>query len=502
MTTEIPEPDDHEGTALADHPLTAARLAKVEELRSEGVEPYPVGFKRTDLAADLHSRFDGLAPAESTGTAVTVAGRVMLHRSFGKLVFATIQDGSGRIQLMASAADLGERLGSFEDLDLGDLVGATGEVVTTKKGELSVKVETFELLAKAFRPFPEKWAGLTDVEARSRRRYVDLIVNESSRRVAITRSKIISELRRQFESRGYLEVETPVLLNQAGGALARPFATHHNALDQEMFLRIATELPLKMLIVGGLEKVFEIGRIFRNEGIDSTHNPEFTMLESYEAYADYRDIMGMVEEVLSSVAIAATGSATVEYEGRALSLEPPFRVARMVDLVSEAVGTPVWPVPGDLVDVARRNGIEPRPGWGAGKIIEELFDTLVEDTIWDPVFVTNHPVETSPLARRDRHEPELTERFELFIAGAEYANAYSELNDPVDQRDRFVRQAAAKAAGDEEAHVVDESFLRALEYGMPPTGGLGIGVDRLVMLLTGQTHIRDVILFPTLRPEE
>jgi lysyl-tRNA synthetase class 2 len=500
MTTE--SPDDHEASALADHPLTAARMVKVDALRAAGSEPYPVGFTRTHVASQLHEWFADLGPEASTGEVVTVAGRVMLHRSFGKLVFATLQDGSGRIQLMATAADLGEALADFEDLDLGDLVGATGEVVTTRKGELSVKVASFALLAKALRPLPEKWAGLTDVEARSRRRYLDLIVNERSRHVALTRARIISALRKEFEARAYVEVETPVLLSQAGGALARPFATHHNALDQEMFLRIATELPLKMLIVGGLEKVFEIGRTFRNEGIDATHNPEFTMLESYEAYADYRDIMRLVEEVFSAVAITATGSSTIEYQGRTLSLAPPFRVARMVDLVSEAVGTSVWPPPGDLAEIARRNGVEPRPEWGPGKLIEELFDARVEETIWDPVFVTNHPVETSPLARRDREEPELTERFELFIAGSEYANAYSELNDPVDQRERFVRQAAAKAAGDEEAHLVDEGFLRALEYGMPPTGGLGIGVDRLVMLLTDQTHIRDVILFPTLRPEE
>jgi lysyl-tRNA synthetase, class II len=504
-TTDLPAEeagDEHERRGLADHPLTAARLAKVEGSRAAGTEPYPVGFRRTHTSEDVRRRHGDLEAGASTGETVTVAGRVMLKRSFGKLVFATLQDGAGRIQIMAQRDELGNRLDELEDLDVGDTIGATGEVVTTRKGELSVRVSDFSLLAKGLRPLPEKWHGLSDIETRSRRRYLDLIVNPDSRAVAIARARIVSELRRQFETRGYLEVETPVLLTQAGGALARPFETHHNALDIGMYLRIATELPLKMLIVGGLEKVFEIGRIFRNEGIDGTHNPEFTMLESYEAYADYHDILGLVEEVVSSVAVSATGSSVIEYQGRALDLTPPFRRARMVDLVAEAVGEPVWPAPDDLADIAARNGVEVDAGWGPGKVIEAMFDELVEHTIWEPVFVMDHPVEISPLARRHRHDDLLTERFELFIAGAEYANAYSELNDPIDQRGRFTNQAAARAAGDSEAHVVDEAFLRALEYGMPPTGGLGIGVDRLVMLLTDQTHIRDVILFPTMRPED
>lgn len=492
----------HEAGGLADHPLTAARLAKVDAMIAAGLEPYPVGFHRTDTSEDIRSRHPDLEPGAATGEVVTVAGRAMLKRSFGNLVFVTLQDGEGRIQLMAQRDELGDRLDELEDLDVGDTIGATGEVVTTRKGELSVRVSDFSLLAKGLRPLPEKWHGLSDIETRSRRRYLDLIVNPRSRSTAVARSRIVSELRRQFEGRGYLEVETPVLLTQAGGALARPFETHHNALDIGMYLRIATELPLKMLIVGGLEKVFEIGRIFRNEGIDGTHNPEFTMLESYEAYADYHDIMAMVEQVFSVLALAATGATVIEYQGRTLDLTPPFRKARMVDLVAEVVGTPVWPAPDDLADIARRNGVEIEAGWGPGKIVEAMFDELVEHTIWDPVFVTDHPVEISPLARRHRDDELLTERFELFIAGAEYANAYSELNDPIDQRRRFTDQAAARAAGDDEAHVVDEAFLRALEYGMPPTGGLGIGVDRLVMLLTDQTHIRDVILFPTMRPED
>jgi lysyl-tRNA synthetase, class II len=363
-------------------------------------------------------------------------------------------------------------------------------------------VASFRLLSKGLRPLPDKWHGLTDVEERSRRRYVDLIVNPEARRIALGRAKVVSALRREFESRGYVEVETPILQAHAGGALARPFVTHHNALDMDLYLRIATELHLKRLVVGGLERVFEIGRIFRNEGVDSTHNPEFTMLESYEAFADYSDIMEMVEEIVAAVAVAATGSTEIEYQGRPMSLAGPYRRARMTDLVSEATGTSVsihTPIE-ELARLARAHGVEPSEDWRAGKLIEELFGATAEESIWEPTFVTDYPVEISPLARRHREEPRLTERFELFIAGAEYANAFTELNDPRDQRERFLAQAAAKAAGDEEAHPIDEDFVRALEYGMPPTGGLGIGVDRLVMLLTDQLHIREVILFPTMRP--
>lgn len=495
---------EHPDSPLSEHPLTAARLAKVDRMRAAGEDPYPVRFERTDLAADVRRRHSDLAPGSVTGERVAVAGRVMLFRSFGKLVFATIDDVSGRIQLMCSQTDLDpDTFAAFEDLDLGDWVGAWGEVVTTRKGELSVKVESFRLLAKSMRPLPDKWHGLQDSESRSRRRYVDLMINPESRRVALLRAKVVSALRRLFEERGYVEVETPTLLTEAGGALARPFVTHHNALGIDMFLRIATELHLKRLIVGGLDRVFEIGRIFRNEGIDATHNPEFTMLESYEALADYHDVMEMVEEMFSQVAITATGSARIEYRGRPLDLGPPYRRARMVDLVAEAVGEPVWPdVPVDrLRDIADRHEAEWDAYWGPGKLVEALFDALVEDTLWDPVFVTDHPVEISPLARRHRDDDGLTERFELFIAGSEYANAFSELNDPIDQRQRFLAQARSKAAGDEEAHPIDDDFVLALEYGMPPTGGLGIGVDRLVMLLADRTHIREVILFPVLRPE-
>ncbi len=491
-------------TPLAGHPLTAARLAKLQALRDAGAEPYPPRFERTHLAADIHDRHDGLAPGMGSGERAAVAGRVMLHRSFGKLVFATIEDHTGRIQLMCSQGDLAPAdFDRFEQLDIGDWVGAEGEIVTTRKGELSVKVASFDLLAKSLRPLPDKWHGLQDPESRSRRRYLDLMMNPDSRAVARLRSRVISRLRELFEDRGYVEVETPVLLLEAGGALARPFVTHHNALDLDMFMRIATELHLKRLVVGGLDRVFEIGRIFRNEGIDATHNPEFTMLESYEAFADYLDILSLVEEVVADLAVTATGSTVITYQGRTLDLTPPYRRARMVDLVAEAVGRDVWPdVPvEELRRLATEHDVDFEPGWGAGKLVEALFDSLVEDTIWEPVFVMDHPVEISPLARRHRDDPGLTERFEIFIAGREYANAFSELTDPIDQRERFLTQARAKAAGDEEAHPIDDDYVMALEYGLPPTGGLGIGVDRLVMLLADRSHIRDVILFPTHRPE-
>jgi lysyl-tRNA synthetase class 2 len=377
-------------------------------------------------------------------------------------------------------------------------------VITTKRGELSIRATSVELLQKSLRPLPDKWHGLKDVEERSRRRYLDLIANPDARATALTRARIVSELRRQFEQRGYVEVETPVLLGQATGATARPFGTHHHALDMPMSLRIATELYLKRLVVGGIDKVFEIGRIFRNEGVDARHNPEFTMLESYEAFADYEDIMVLVEEVFAACAIAATGSTSFTYQDRPLDLAGPYRRATMLDLVRDATGTDVG-YDGDrdeLATLAGSSGIEVEDGWGHGRIVEAIFDHVVEPTLWDPTFVTEHPVEVSPLARRHRSKPWVTERFELFIAGSEYANAFSELNDPFDQQARFEDQAERRAAGDDEAHPIDDDYIRALEYGLPPTGGLGIGVDRLVMLLTDHRHIREVILFPTMRPQD
>ena len=502
MTNDAPHdeiPDD--SVDLESHPLTRERLRKYRSAVDDGGFPY--SFSRTDTAGDLKERYAGLEPGEGSGDIVTVAGRLMNVRLMGKLAFAVVSDVTGKIQLFVDKRGLGDDgFPAFLDLDAGDWIGATGEVITTRRGELSVRITDFVLLQKSLRPMPDKWHGLKDVEARSRQRYLDLIANDTARETAVTRSKIISELRTQFEARGYMEVETPVLLPEATGATARPFETHHNALGLDMQLRIATELYLKRLVVGGLEKVYEIGRIFRNEGIDGTHNPEFTMLESYEAFADYDDIMEMVEEVFAACAVAATGSSDIVYQGRDLGLSGPYPRRTMLDLVRDAIDADIGydTARPDLVDLALSHGIDPEDHWGAGKIVEALFDELVEPMLWEPTFVTEHPIETSPLSRAHRSKAHVTERFELFIAGSEYANAFSELNDPFDQRARFEAQAKAKEAGDDEAHPIDEDYIRALEYGLPPTGGLGIGVDRLVMLLTDNPHIREVILFPTMRP--
>ncbi|MGH8874641.1 MAG: lysine--tRNA ligase [Acidimicrobiia bacterium] len=480
----------------------AGRLAKLERINATGGLPYR--FERDATTADLHAAYPGLPPGTGTGRWATVAGRVMLHRRFGKLQFVTLQDGTGRIQLLADRSVLGEEgLEGLSDLDLGDWAGATGEVITTRKGELSIRVEELTMLAKSLRPLPEKWHGLRDRELRSRRRYLDLIVNEEARRVALTRVLVVAELRSQFQDRGFVEVETPVLQVQPGGAMARPFATHHHALDLDMYLRIATELHLKRLVVGGLERVFEVGRIFRNEGIDATHTPEFTMLEAYQAFADYRDIMELVEQVIAAVVERVTGGKVVEYQGRALDFTPPWPRLPYLQAVNEKLEVEVgFDMPlEELTSMAGRFGVEAEPGWGPGRIIAELFERHVEDTLWGPVLVVDHPREISPLARQHRLDPNLVERFEPIVAGAELGNAFSELNDPIEQRRRFEEQARARAAGDEEAHPIDSDYLLALEYGLPPTGGLGIGVDRLVMLLTDQTHIREVILFPHLRPE-
>jgi lysyl-tRNA synthetase, class II len=482
--------------------LVEARRTKHQAALAEG--GYPSRYTRTDLANHLHQRHADLAPAAETEDRVSVAGRLMLHRSFGKLQFGTLSDWSGTIQLFVDEATAGpDVVTRFAQLDLGDWVGASGRVMTTKRGELSVRVEALELLQKALRPLPDKWHGLADVEARSRRRYLDLIVNDSARKVAMARVGVVGELRRQFEERGFVEVETPILLLQATGANARPFVTEHKALGQTMYLRIATELFLKRLVVGGMERVFEIGRIFRNEGIDSTHNPEFTMLEAYQALADYREILTLVEDVVVAVARHVTGGTELEYRGRKLSLAPPFREATMSELVSKRVGSAVNLDTSleELRGHAAKLGLTVEDTWSPGRVISEIYEEAVEGEIWEPTFVTHQPIEVSPLSRRNPEDPRLADRFELVIAGSEYANAFSELNDPDDQRARFEAQALARAAGDEEAHPLDDDFLLALEYGLPPTGGLGLGVDRLVMLLTDQTHIREVILFPTMRPE-
>ena len=500
----FPDSDSPAGLELADHPLTAQRLEKVSRLRAAGIDPYPLGFKRDMSASGLHERFSGLEPDSRTGEVRQVAGRLMNMRRLGRLLFGVLQDHSGRIQLFADRRGLGVAgLAAFGELDQGDWIWAKGEVMTTRRGELSVHVEEFALLAKGLRPLPAKWHGLRDKERRFRRRELDLLVNPEARRIAEVRSAAVSELRHQFEVRGFIEVETPVLQVLAGGALARPFQTYHNALGIDMYLRIATELHLKRLIVGGMEKVFELGRVFRNEGIDARHNPEFTTLEAYEALADYRDIMQLMEEIIPAVSQRVVGGTSLTYLGRELDLAPPYRRVPMLELVGQALGTVVTPaMPVDqLRDVVARAGIEADSNWSFGKLVEEVFDDRVALGLWEPTFVIDHPVDISPLARRHRSVAGLVERFELYIAGSEYADAFTELNDPVDQRRRFEAQAAARQAGDQTAHPIDEDFLRALEVGMPPTGGLGIGVDRLVMLLTNQRTLREVVLFPHLRPD-
>jgi lysyl-tRNA synthetase class 2 len=501
MSDETAEADD----APSLNRVMADRRAKLDALVEAGIDPFPVGVPRpTATAAGLAAEHADLGPEAATGVTVTVGGRLVGLRSFGKLRFAVLRDATGDIQLFVQKDALSEEsFARFDGLDLGDWVVASGEVITTKRGELSVKVGEWVLATKSLRPLPDKWHGLADRGTRFRQRAVDLIINENARETARTRSRVVSALRRAYEDRGFMEVETPMLQVRPGGALAKPFVTHHNALDVPMYLRIAPELYLKRLVVGGFEKVFEVNRNFRNEGIDATHNPEFTMLEAYDAYADADEVMATCEAVLAEVVAAVHGESAIEFDGRPVPMAAPFPRLAMSEAVSEAVGTdvdPTWPV-GELAAIARRHGVEPEEGYGSGKLIEKLFEALVEPTLWDPVFVTEFPIEVSPLARKHRSKEGVTERFELFIAGWEIANGFTELNDPIDQRARFEAQALAKAAGDEEAMVVDEDFLAALEQGMPPTGGIGIGVDRLVMLLAGHETIREVVLFPHLRPE-
>ena len=486
-----------------DHPLVSARLEKIDALRSAGVEPYPVKFERTATAAELRERFGDLAPESETGESAAVAGRLMNSRDIGSLVFGVLQDGSGRIQLFVESERLGAGFTAFQNLDAGDWVGAEGEVITTKRGELSIRVSSFQLLAKGLRPLPEKWHGLADVEKRHRLRYVDLLVNEQSRTTMDARIATVSSLRDSLTRRGFVEVETPVLHNVPSGGLAHPFRTHHEALGIDMFLRIALELHLKRLIVGGVERVFEIGRVFRNEGVSPRHNPEFTMLELYQALADYEDMAALTEELVVEASEAVAGTTDLTYQERPLSLAAPWRRITYFGGITDATGEP-WDPTMPLEEarrLAEKAGVDPQPSWGVGKIAAEVFEARVEPDLWEPTIVMDYPKEISPLAREHRSNPDLVERFEVIVAGNELANAFSELNDPVEQRRRFEAQMEARAAGDTEAHPMDEDFLRALEYGMPPTGGMGLGVDRLVMLLTDQASIREVVLFPHLRPE-
>jgi lysyl-tRNA synthetase class 2 len=462
----------------------------------------PYRYVTTAGAGELAARHGGLRPGEESAVTVSVAGRVMRLRSQGGVAFAELRDWTGAVQLFALAGTTPD-LEGFARLSLGDWVGATGQVVRTRRGELSVKVSSWTLLAPARRGFGDKWRGVHDPEVRYRQREVDLWANEGVRECFLLRSRAVSSLRRRLEDEGFVEVETPVLQPTPGGALARPFVTHYQALHADFYLRIATELYLKRCVIGGFERVFEIGRVFRNEGISPRHNPEFTMLEAYQAYADYHDMMQLTERLVSGVAEELLGSAVLTYQGRVLDVRPPWRRATLTELVEERTGVEVDLGMGaaELRRRARELDVPCGDGDGAGKVLLEIYEKTTEPELWGPVLVCDYPLEVSPLARAHRSKPGYVERFEAILAGRELANAFSELTDPDDQRARFLEQAAARAAGDEEAMAVDWEYLRALEHGLPPTGGLGIGVDRLVMLLADVANIREVLLFPALRPE-
>lgn len=483
----------------------ATRLAKRAALFEAGQNPYPEHSELEDYVADIETKYADLADGEDTEDVVKIAGRVVAKRGQGKIMFIVVRDVTAEIQLFCRINDMKEAAwNTLKALDLGDILGVTGVVVRTQRGQLSVAPKSATLLAKAVRPLPEKFHGLSDKETRYRQRYVDLIANDDVRETFRKRSQILSTFRRFMESDGYMEVETPILQTIQGGATAKPFITHSNALDQECYLRIATELHLKRCIVGGFERVFEIGRIFRNEGMDLTHNPEFTTMEAYRAFSDLEGMKALAQGVIKAANKAIGNPEVIEYQGQTIDLSGEWASRPMTDIVSDVLGKQVTidtPVE-ELAAAAREKGLEIKPEWTAGKIIAEIYDELGEDTIVNPTFVCDYPIEVSPLAKRFEDDPRLTHRFELVIAGHEYANAFSELNDPVDQAERFAAQMAEKAGGDDEAMEYDEDYVRALEYGMPPAGGIGIGIDRVVMLLTNQASIRDVLLFPHMKPEK
>ncbi|MDO9557626.1 MAG: lysine--tRNA ligase [Coriobacteriia bacterium] len=496
------EPTHDEERSVED--VFAIRKAKLEELRERGEQPYKDRFDRTHAAAALCEQYASLEDGTETEDVVSVAGRVVAKRDQGKVLFLVIRDGGTDLQLFCRLNVLGaDALEAVRDLDLGDWIGAHGVVLRTRRGELSVSPAEVTLLSKSLRPLPEKFHGLSDTETRYRQRYVDLIVNADVKRTFELRFKIVSAIRRFMEGREFVEVETPMLHPIPGGATARPFTTHHNALDMEFYLRIAPELYLKRLLVGGFERIYEINRSFRNEGISVRHNPEFTMLEAYQAYTNLEGMMDLTEGIIIAAATEALGTLQITYQGTDIDLTPPFPRRTMLELTSAAAGEEVSFEVSDahLRHLCDRYDVTHESSWGRGKLITELFEKLVEGSLVQPTFVTEYPLETSPLARKKPGQPELTERFELIVTGREIANAFSELVDPVDQRERFAAQMAAKVSGDDEAMGYDEDYLRAMEYGMPPAGGLGIGIDRLVMLLTDSASIRDVLLFPHLRPE-
>ncbi|NLV16827.1 MAG: lysine--tRNA ligase [Syntrophomonadaceae bacterium] len=477
--------------------LRQVRLQKIKDLREQGIEPFGSRFERTEFAQNIKDDFENLEDQY-----VTVAGRIMARRGHGKAGFANLQDPSGIIQLYFKSDDLGEeRYTLYEKCDIGDILGITGKVFRTKRGEISVAVSDLVYLSKSLHPLPEKWHGLKDVELRYRQRYVDLIVNPGVRQVFLKRSQIIRSIRHYLDEQGFLEVETPMMQPIAGGAAARPFITHHNALDMDLYLRIAPELYLKRLLVGGIERVYEINRNFRNEGISTKHNPEFTMVEMYQAYGDYQVMMELAENMIYQVVMETMGTPVVEYQGTTLDFSLPWKRITMLDAINEYAGIDLNDA--DLEEarkLAASIGIGPDKNASRGEIINLVFEEKVEPQLIQPTFVYKYPVEISPLAKRNRENSQFTDRFEIFIMNRELGNAFSELNDPLDQRERFESQVSKRNQGDAEAHMMDEDYLNALEYGMPPAGGMGIGVDRLVMILTDSPSIRDVILFPTLRP--
>ncbi len=477
------------------------RRDKLKELKSEGEDPFQiVKYSKTHSTNEIIDNFEGME-----GSEVSIAGRIMSKRDMGKASFCDLQDREGRIQLYIKIDEIGEEIyNKVKKFDIGDIAGVRGEVFRTRRGEISIKVSEIILLAKSLQPLPEKWHGLKDTDLRYRQRYVDLIVNPEVKNTFILRSKIIKAIRRFLDDRGYLEVDTPILNTIPGGAAAKPFITHHNTLDIDMYLRIATELHLKRLIVGGLEKVYEMGRIFRNEGMSIKHNPEFTTIELYEAYTDYVGMMTLTEQLISTVAEEVLGTSTIQYQGEEIQLSPEWNRMTMIESVKKYTGMDFDAIKSD--EEARASAenlgvhVEKLDSWG--KVLNTVFEERVEGNLVQPTFILDYPVEVSPLAKRKADRPELTERFELFITRREIANAFSELNDPIDQKERFVQQVKAREAGDEEANMMDDDFINSLEYGMAPTGGLGIGIDRLVMLLTDSYSIRDVLLFPTMKNRE
>lgn len=499
--SEIINNNHNEQEELELNEILQVRRDKLSELQLSGNDPFQiVKYDVTHKTGEILANFE-----EFEDKQVSLAGRLMSKRGMGKSSFCDIQDVDGRIQIYVRINDVGEeQYESFKKLDIGDIIGVTGRVFKTRMGEISIHADSYTLLSKSLRPLPEKFHGLKDQDTRYRQRYLDLIVNPDVKKTFITRSRIIAAIRRFLDARGFLEVETPILNTIPGGAAARPFITHHNTLDMEMYLRIAPELYLKRLIVGGLDNVYELGRMFRNEGMSIKHNPEFTMMELYQAYTDYHGMMELAETLISTVAQEVLGTMKIEYQGQQIDLTPPWPRITMIDAVNEHSGVNFNDISSDeeAIEAAKAKGMNIEGSPSKGEVLNMMFEEYVEDKLIQPTFIIDYPVEISPLTKRKADRPELTERFELFITGREFGNAYSELNDPIDQKERFVDQVKKREAGDEEANMMDEDFVLALEHGLPPTGGLGIGIDRLIMLLTDSFSIRDVLLFPTMKPKE